>query len=146
MVNLERNPAYTGHNIPVDSNNYYRGVVAPSYDSLWTPGPDGQDIMIGHGKGGTDNLSLQAGHPNDLYVNGLVKANMIIEGDPSLPVHRQEEKSGYSYVEQLARSKVESGETPLRIYERQAPEGVPVQTVHEWKLIFDSFRHNGTES
>jgi hypothetical protein len=71
---------------------------------------------------------------------------MIIEGDPSLPVHRQEEKSGYSYVEQLDRSKVESGETPLRVYERQAPEGVPVQNVHEWKLIFDSFKHNGTVS
>jgi hypothetical protein len=26
-VNLNRSPAYTDHNLPVDENNFYRGVV-----------------------------------------------------------------------------------------------------------------------
>jgi hypothetical protein len=138
MINLERNPAYTNHNIPVDSDNYYRGVNADSYEALWTSDEDGNDIMQGYGKGGTDRLSFQAGHPNDLYVNGLVKANMILEGDASMGVDHST-KDGYSYVSQLERDKVESGETPLRVYMRRPVGGEAIHLVHVWDKVFDSF-------
>lgn len=142
MVNLNRNPAYTDHNIPLDPTHFYRGVIVDGYDDLWSKEPDGRQVMKGQGKGGTDNLSFQAGYPNDLYVNGLVKANTLIVGDESLPVSRQEAVSGYSYVPELDREKVESGETPLRVYQRQEQDGIPIHEVHEWELIFDSFKRD----
>ena len=134
-INLSRSPAYTGHNIPVSGENYYRGVVANSIDDLF----DASGVMRGFGKGGTDALSFQKGFPNDLYTNKLVKSNMMIEGDSRMGISRFEPRSGYSYVPELDRAAVESGDTPLRIWQRKATDGQSLDSVHEWEKIFDSF-------
>lgn len=139
MVNLERNPGYTDHNIPLNSEHFYRGLNVDSYEDLWELNDQGEAVMKGHGKGGTDTLSFQQSHPNDLYVNRLVKANTIIEGTDSMPIERHEEGSGYTYVTELQRDKVESGETPLRIYQRHALGGGAINAVHVWHKIHDSF-------
>jgi len=138
MVNLERNPAYTAHNIPLDSDNYYRGVEADSLEDLWSTDENGNNVMRGNGKGGTDRLSFQAGYPNDLYVNGLVKSNMIIEGTADMGVE-DTTREGYAYVNQLERDKVESGETPIRVYMRRPVGGEAIHLVHLWDKVFDSF-------
>ncbi len=139
VVNLNRSPAYTNHNIPIDSNNYYRGLSVDSYDDLWEINEDGQEVMKGYGKGGTDTLSFQKSFPNNLYVNNLVKANTIIEGSEAMPIERHQEGSGYTYVAELRRDQVESGEIPLRIYQRRVLGGGAIEAVHTWDLIHDSF-------
>ncbi len=139
MVNLERNPAYANHNIPLDEDHYYRGVDVESYDDLWETSTEGTEVMKGYGKGGTDTLSFQQSFPNDLYVNGIVKANTIIEGNGTMPIERHESSSGYTYVTELEREKVESGETPLRVYQRRVVGGEAIHLVHVWDKVFDSF-------
>ena len=139
MVNLERNPSYTNHDIPLNPDHYYRGLEADSYDDLWETDSEGKEVMKGHGKGGTDSLSFQKSYPNDLYVNGLVKANTIIEGSDDMPIKRHEERSGYTYVSELEREKVESGETPIRVYQRRALGGGAIHVIHTWDKVFDSF-------
>lgn len=139
MVSLERNPAYTSHNIPLNEDHYYRGLDVESYDDLWKDDEDGNKIMQGYGKGGTDRLSFQKAFPNDLYVNGLVKANTIIEGSGDMPIVEHQSNSGYTYVTKLEQEKVESGETPLRIYQRRALGNGAIHAVHVWDKIFDSF-------
>ena len=146
MVNLERNPSYTNHNIPLNPDHYYRGLEVESYDDLWETNSEGKDVMKGHGKGGTDRLSFQSAYPNDLYVNGIVKANTIIEGSSAMPIDRQEKGSGYTYVSELEREKVESGETPLRIHQRRVLGGGAIHTVHVWDKIFDSFPQHDTHA
>lgn len=140
-VNLNRSPVYTDHNIPINPNNYYRGLNADSYESLWSQRDDGTQVMKGYGKGGTDLLSFQAGHPNELYVNGIVKSNVIIEGTAAMPIEAQEEGSGYTFVREISRSAVESGEIPLRIYTRTLALGeVSLKLVdNRWSLAFSSF-------
>lgn len=138
MVNLERSPAYTSHNIPLDPENYYRGVEADSLDDLWTTDESGNDVMRGNGKGGSDRLSFQAGYPNDLYINGLVKSNMIIEGTAEMGVE-DTTNDGYAYVAQLERDKVESGETPLRVYMRRPVGEEAIHLIHVWDKVYDSF-------
>lgn len=138
MVSLERNPAYTAHNIPLNPDNYYRGIEADSLNDLWATDDNDSDVMRGNGKGGTDRLSFQAGFPNDLYVNGLVRANMIIEGTDAMGIESQTSE-GYSYVPQLERDKVESGETPIRVYMRRPLGGEAIHLVHMWEKVFDSF-------
>lgn len=137
-VSLDRAPAYTDHNIPIDEGSYYRGVNVESFDDLWTADENGEEVMVGNGKGGTDRLSFQADHPNDLYINGIVESNMIIEGDERMePSDRT--RDGYTYVDKLERSKVESGETPLRIWMRRPVGGMAIHLIHEWDKVFDSF-------
>jgi hypothetical protein len=138
MVDLERSPAYTSHNIPLDPANYYRGVEANSLDDLWTTDESGNDVMRGNGKGGSDRLSVQAGYPNDLYVNGLVKSNMIIEGTAEMGVE-DTTRDGYAYVSKLERAKVESGETPLRVYMRRPVGEEAIHLIHVWDKVYDSF-------
>ena len=138
MVNLERNPAYNSHNIPLDPANYYRGVNADSLDDLWTTDENGKEVMLGNGKGGSDRLSFQAGYPNDLYVNKLVKSNMIIEGTSDMGIDYATPE-GYAYVNQLERDKVESGETPLRVYMRRPVGSEAIHLVHVWDKVYDSF-------
>lgn len=139
MVSLERNPSYTSHNIPLNDEHYYRGLSVDSYDDLWEMDESGKEVMKGYGKGGGDSLSFQKSFPNDLYVNGLVKSNTIIEGTSEMPIERHEANSGYTYVTELEREKVESGETPLRIYQRRVLGGGAINAVHVWDKIFDSF-------
>ena len=139
MVSLERNPAYTSHNIPLSEDHYYRGLDVGSYDDLWNDDEDGNKIMQGYGKGGTDRLSFQKGFPNDIYVNRLVKANTIIVGTDDMPIVDHRAHDGYTYVTKLEKDNVESGETPLRIYQRRALGGGAIHTVHVWDKIFDSF-------
>lgn len=138
MVNLERNPAYTSHNIPLDPNNYYRGIEADTLGDLWTTDESGNDVMRGNGKGGTDRLSFQAGYPNNLYVNELVKSNMIIEGTSDMGIEYITEE-GYAYVNQLERDKVESGETPLRVYMRRPLGNEAIHLIHVWDKVYDTF-------
>ncbi|HSX08208.1 MAG TPA: hypothetical protein VLG11_04920 [Candidatus Saccharimonadales bacterium] len=140
MISLNRNPAYRNHNIPLNPDYYYRGLIVPNYEGLWAP-PDeaGNQIMVGYGKGGTTRLSFQRGYPNDLYVNGIVKADTLIVGGPNLPVSQEEAESGYAYVDQLVRAEVESGEVPLAVYQRQALGGAALHDVHVWEKVFDSF-------
>jgi len=145
MVNLERNPPYTSHNIPLDPNNYYRGLDAASFDDLWETNENGDQVMKGRGKGGTDTLSFQKSFPNDLYVNHLVKANTIIEGTAAMPIERHEPKSGYTYVTELKRSDVESGETPIRVFRRRVLGGGAIHEVHVWDKVFDSFPDSKTQ-
>lgn len=142
-VNLERNAPYTAHNIPVSQEGYYRGVVADSYEDLWEVTDDGGETMRGKGKGGSDRLSFQRSYPNDQYVNGMVKANMIIEGDVRLPIDHFDERSGYAYVSPLDRERVESGEVPLRVYVRRPLGEEALHMVNEWHKIFDSFPSSG---
>lgn len=139
MISLERNPPYTNHNIPLNPDHYYRGLEVDSYNDLWETNSEGNEIMKGHGKGGTDTLSFQKSYPNDLYVNGLVKANTIIEGSDAMSIERHEERSGYTYISALERNKVELGETPIRIYQRRALGKGAIHEVHIWDKIFDSF-------
>lgn len=146
MVSLERNPAYTSHNIPLNEDHYYRGLNVDSYDDLWKEDEDGRKIMQGYGKGGTDTLSFQKSFPNDLYVNGIVKSNTIIEGTDLMPIVRHEGESGYTYVTELEQNKVESGETPLRIYQRRVLGGGAIEAVHVWDKVFDSFPESITQS
>lgn len=138
MVSLERNPSYTNHNIPLDPEHYYRGLDVDTYDDLWQTDENGQQVMKGHGKGGTDRLSFQKSFPNDLYVNGLVHANTIIEGDDSLPIDHHEKSSGYTYVSELEKDKVEAGEIRLRIWRRELGMGA-LDATHIWHVIHDSF-------
>ena len=138
MVSLERNPAYTEHNIPIHPENYYRGLTVDSVDDLWEADESGTPVMKGYGKGGTDRLSFQKSYPNNLYVNGLVKANTIIEGDSSLPIEHQESRSGYTYVSELEKDKVEAGEIRLRIWRRELGSGA-LNAVHTWHKIYDTF-------
>ena len=138
-VSLSRSPAYTNHNIPLDSNNFYRGVNAGSLDELF----DASGVMRGYGKGGSDRLSFQSGFPNDLYVNGLVKSNMILEGDARMAISEIQKRSGYAFIDQLERNAVESGQTPLRVWQRKPADGQSVEDVHEWEKIFDSFNPPG---
>lgn len=133
MVNLERNPAYTESNIPIENDNYYRGLVAKDYDSLW----DEDGKMKGYGKGGTDRLSFQKGHPNDLYVNGLVQANMILQTDEHTPVDHIT-REGYAYVDSIDREAVESGELHMRVWVRKAGKEA-INQVHIWEKIFSSY-------
>ncbi len=139
MVNLERNPAYINHDIPLDDHHYYRGVDVDSYERLWQTDENGNQVMKGFGKGGTDTLSFQKSYPNDLYVNGLVKSNTIIEGDARMPIERHESESGYTYVTELDRQKVESGEVPIRVYQRRKVGGEAIHLIHTWDKVFDSF-------
>lgn len=139
MVSLERNPSYTSHNIPLNDEHYYRGLNVDSYNDLWDMDDSGKEVMKGYGKGGTDTLSFQKSFPNDLYVNGIVKSNTIIEGTSEMPIERHEVSSGYTYVTELEREKVESGETPLRIYQRRVLGNGAINAVHVWDKIFDSF-------
>jgi len=138
MVNLERNPAYTEHNIPLQPENYYRGLTVDSVDDLWEQDENGNHVMKGYGKGGTDRLSFQKSFPNNLYVNGLVKANTIIEGDSSLPIEQHEARSGYTFVSELEKDKVEAGEIRLRIWRRELGGGA-IDALHTWHKIYDSF-------
>ncbi|GEM_PF-2683146 len=138
MVSLERNPSYTTHNIPLNTEHYYRGLKVDSYDDLWEANENGVLVMRGHGKGGTDRLSFQKAFPNDLYVNGLVRANTIIEGDASLPIEQHEKLSGYTYVSELEKAKVEAGEIRLRIWQRELGKGA-FDAIHTWRKIHDSF-------
>lgn len=138
MVDLNRSPEYTDHNIPTSADNYYRSVSVDSFDDLWRQAPDG-DTMFGYGKGGTNSLSFQAEYPNNIYVNGPKPSNMIIEGGPTLPIIRQESESGYTYVTPLKRSEVESGEVPLRVYMRKSIGETALRSVNQWSLVFNSF-------
>jgi hypothetical protein len=61
-------------------------------------------------------------------------------GDDLLPIDSYENRTGYAFVEGLIRSRVESGETPLRVYQRYPGEGEAIEQVHEWHIIFDSFK------
>ena len=138
MISLERNPAYTDHNIPISPDNYYRGLTVDSVDDLWETDENGNQVMKGYGKGGTDRLSFQKSYPNNLYVNGLVKANTIIEGDASLPIEHHEIGSGYTYVSELEKDKVEAGEIRLRIWRRELGGGA-LNAIHTWHKIYDTF-------
>ncbi len=139
MIDLKRNPSYDKHNIPLDPNNYYRGLNAESYEDLWETNENGDQIMRGRGKGGTGSLSFQKSFPNDLYVNRLVKANTIIEGTDAMPIERLEESSGYTYVAELKRRDVELGESPIRVFQRRVLGGGAIHEVHVWDKVFDSF-------
>lgn len=139
MVKLERNPAYTSHNIPLNEEHYYRGLNVDAYDDLWESDEGGKEIMKGYGKGGTDTLSFQKSFPNELYVNGIVKSNTIIEGASEMPIKRHEPSTGYTFTTELDRSKVESGEIPLRIYQRRVLGKGAIEAVHVWDKVFDSF-------
>ena len=138
MISLERNPAYTDHNIPLKSEHYYRGLTVDSVDDLWELDENGAKVMKGYGKGGTDRLSFQKSFPNNLYVNGLVQANTIIEGDASLPIEQHETRSGYTFVSELEKDKVEAGEIRLRIWRRELGAGA-LNAVHTWNKIYDTF-------
>ena len=141
MVDLNRSPAYTGHNIPLVPDHYYRGVIVDLYSGLWQVDSCGEEIMIGYGKGGSDRLSFQKAFPNNLYVNGIVKANTILVGNDVLPIESYESRTGYAFVGGLMRSQVESGDIPLRVYQRYPAEGKDsIAQVHEWHIIFDSFK------
>lgn len=138
MVSLERNPSYTDHNIPLNKDHYYRGLELDTYEDLWETDENGRQVMKGHGKGGTDRLSFQKSFPNDLYVNRLVHANTIIEGDGSLPIESHETSSGYTYVSELPKDKVETGVIRLRIWRRELGAGA-INALHTWHKIHDSF-------
>ena len=138
MVNLERSPSYTKHNIPLNQEHYYRGLEVDTYDDLWETDENGRQVMKGHGKGGTDRLSFQKSFPNDLYVNGLVHANTIIEGDSSMPIEHHERSSGYTYVSELEKDKVAAGEIRLRVWRRELGAG-SINAVHTWHKVHDSF-------
>ena len=146
-VNLNRSPAYTGHNIPVDENNFYRGIDSGGSD--WDILFDENGVMKGNGKGGTENLSFQKGYPNNLYVNSLVKADTIIEANGTLNPDRVEEKSGYAYKDQITREQVRSGEIQLRVWKRKAQETAGEAALHlsdVWEVVFDNFPKPETEN
>lgn len=134
-VNLSRNVPYVGHNIPVSEGNYYRSLHTDSFDSLF----DKDGVMRGNGRGGTDNLSFMSGNPLEMYTNGITKSNTIIEGDSRLPISSTDKRSGYSYVPQLNRTDVDSGATPLRVWRRKAVGSEPIESVHNWEKVYDSF-------
>lgn len=134
-VNLSRNVPYVGHNIPVSEGNYYRSLHTDSFDSLF----DKDGVMRGNGRGGTDNLSFMSGNPLEMYTNGITKSNTIIEGDSRLPISSTDKRSGYSYVPQLNRTDVDSGVTPLRVWRRKAVGSEPIESVHNWEKVYDSF-------
>lgn len=141
MISLERSPRYTNHNIPLDPEHYYRGLIVESYEDLWQTDENGVQTMQGRGKGGTDSLSFQKSFPNDLYVNGIVKADTIIEGDDSLPIERHEKSSGYTCVSQLERDKVEAGEIRLRVWRRRTLAFGAIKS-DTWEIIHDSFEQS----
>lgn len=136
-VNLSREVPYTGHNIPVSEGNYYRSLNVNSFDDLF----DTNGVMRGNGRGGTENLSFMRGAPLEMYTNGITKANTIIEGDSRLPISRTE-RNGYSFVPQLDRASVDSGATPLRVWQRRAVGDSPIESVHQWEKVYDSFPAN----
>jgi hypothetical protein len=139
-VNLDRSPAYTNHNIPLEEGNFYRGVDTSGngWESLFDDG----GVMKGYGKGGTENLSFQKDYPNDLYVNGLVKADTIIEANHTLNPDGIRESSGYAYKDQITRDQIESGEVQLRIWERKAQDTMgeaALRSSDVWGIVFDNF-------
>lgn len=135
-VNLDRSPKYTDHNIPLEEDNFYRGVSVG--ENGWESLFDEDGIMKGGGKGGTENLSFQKGAPNELYINSLVKADTILESDSTLNPDRVEEKSGYTYKNEISRKDIESGELHLRVWQRKMGD-VALKLTNVWNPVFDSF-------
>jgi len=152
------NPAYVGHNIPLNPENFYR--------ALWLPDPNDvrsmfneQGVMHGRGGGWTwTEMSFMPGYPHRLYVNGpegstlsrtARDANVIIEGDhrmnpmmgDTLPpdASKLARRGGYAFVKELLWPDVISGKTPIRVWKREAAEGQKLHDVHEWTKVFDSF-------
>jgi len=139
-ISLSRNLPYTKGNIPVDPNNIYRGIAVDDFNSV--EGLFGKDgIMTGAGKGGTDRLSFSHGFPLDIYTDGIVKSNIMLEGKSSLigDGAKASKPGQYGYVDQLELSKVLSGETPIRVWQRKAAPGQSITDQHAWEAIFDSF-------
>jgi hypothetical protein len=104
--------------------------------------------MEGNGKGGTRNLSFQKGYLNDLYINGLVKSNIIIEANNTLQPDKVEEKSGYAYKDKITRTQVESGEIQLRIWRRKGQEAMGEAALHlhdVWEIVFDKCPNKDTK-
>lgn len=139
-ISLSRNLPYTKGNIPSDPNHIYRGISVDDFSSV--EGLFGKDgIMTGAGKGGTDRLSFSHGFPLDIYTDGIVKSNIMLEGKSSLigDGAKASKPGQYGYVDQLELAKVLSGETPIRVWQRKAAPGQSITDQHAWEAIFDSF-------
>jgi hypothetical protein len=139
-ISLSRNLPYTKGNIPSDPNHIYRGISVDDFSSV--EGLFGKDgIMTGAGKGGTDRLSFSHGFPLDIYTDGIVKSNIMLEGKSSLigDGAKASKPGQYGYVDQLELAKVLSGETPIRVWQRKAAPGQSITDQHAWEVIFDSF-------
>lgn len=139
-ISLSRNLPYTKGNIPFNPNHIYRGISVDDFSSV--EGLFGKDgIMIGAGKGGTDRLSFSHGFPLDIYTDGIVKSNIMLEGKSSLigDGAKASKPGQYGYVDQLELAKVLSGETPIRVWQRKAATGQSITDQHAWEAIFDSF-------
>lgn len=123
-VSLERNIPWES-NIKYNPEHFYRAASADEVKNLF------EDGSVAGKKAGRGRVYFQKGFANKRYVNPgagqirpiIIEASNVGMSEPG--------SDGYASMELLEKSKVASGETPLRIWQHQGD--------NQWSVIFDSF-------